>query len=137
MTKTHTSKTLKALQLGAAVAIATSLFSACTVEVKENTETTATTGAPPVTAAPSDADLFVEYLESEYPGVSSMFGGSTQLVVLGRTMCDAIDEGMTIDELALIIMESGSDMQMVATILATAIYYFCPENEWYVNQTGV
>ena len=123
------------------LAITTAMFglASCTVEVKESSNTPKTTSAPRETSAPvqSTDDIYITFLESEYPGVTYMFGGRAELITLGKTMCQAIDEGMTIESLALMVMEYGHDPLMIGTILGAAVYSYCPENEWYVNQAGV
>jgi hypothetical protein len=129
--------TVKKMATSIIIGLSVIALSACTVEVKENsgggqrpTDTTAYT--PP---SQSVEDIYLEVVYDEYPFLYSQMGDSAMLQ-FGRTMCDSIDEGMTMGELAMMAVAENADAEMVGFILGAAVYAFCPENEWFLN-TGV
>ena len=109
-------------------------LSACTVEVKDNSGGT----ERPVETAPytpptqSMDELYLQTVYDEYPYLYTQMG-DTQLLQFGSLVCDAIDEGMTIAELAMMAVDSYADPEMVGFIVGAAVVAFCPENEWFLS----
>lgn len=124
--------------------LAVSFLGACTVE---KTYVTPTTEAPSynepddnsienMTSAEKD-EFFISYLYTQ-PEVSWMItqNGEAWMLDLGHLICDAIDEGMTLNELASMTLVAGADPTAVGIVAGSAITLFCPENSWFLDQAG-
>jgi hypothetical protein len=126
-----------------AAAILITLVSGCTVEVKENnpepkqssttTEyvTPTTQYIPPTTQALSMKDAYLQVIYDEYP---SLMGNDGLLIEFGYTVCDAIDEGMTLQDLTFIAIDANMDTYTIGYITGAAIMAFCSWNSWFIDQ---
>lgn len=126
-------KAITGLAIGAAILS----LSACTVEVKESPRETRETSAPVQTVPPrpsSGADnQYIQAIQSNYPAVLSLFNRSV-LVELGYVVCQAINEGMTMESMVNVFLSEGfTDMEFMGTVVGSAIFFFCPENGWWVD----
>lgn len=126
-------KAITGLTIGAAILS----LSACTVEVKESSPAT---NAPVETVSTqptySTDDQYISAIEIEYPNVLSLFRRA-DLVGLGKVVCQAIDEGMTMESMiAIFVSEGFTDMEFMGTVVGSAIYFYCPENGWWVNSAA-
>lgn len=119
---------------GAAVAM---LLSACTVEVPQSQPTPTNPPAPVQTNPPqiSMEDAYIEALNMEYPSVVAIYGRSWA-IEFGQTICDSIDNGMTLAELAAFSVEYEVEPAMLGYITGLAIGAFCPDNEWFLAGAG-
>lgn len=124
--------------------LAVSFLGACTVE---KTYVTPTTEAPIDTAPEEDnienmsraekEDFFISYLYTE-SSVSWMItqNGEAWMIEFGYTMCDAINEGMTFEELVAMSVVADADAYAVGIIAGASITLFCPQNQWFIDQAG-
>lgn len=126
--------TVKKMATSLTIGLSILALSACTVEVKENSgndqrPTDTTEYIPP---SQSVEDVYLDVIYDEYPFLYSQMGDSN-LIQFGRIACDSIDEGMTIEELAMMAVDAYADPEMVGFIVGAAVYSFCPENEWFLS----
>lgn len=84
-----------------------------------------------------DDDLFVAAVSSEYPAVMGQLGGRSQLIRLGNLICQAIDEGSTLADFAMLAVDNDVDPEMLGFIMGVAISIYCPNNEWFLSSAGV
>ena len=100
-----------------------------TVYVTETTVSVDTQPAPMQTT--TDEDLYLSVITSEYPQLNTL--GDSYLLNLGYTMCNAIDEGMTLVDFGLMVIGMGIDEYMMGYIGGAAIQAFCPWNSDFFN----
>lgn len=81
----------------------------------------------------SQEDIFLATFRSEYPEDYYVFGPDL-LVETGKVMCDSIDRGMTLDDLAISIQENGLEPEMIGFLVGAAVNAFCPENMWWIDR---
>jgi hypothetical protein len=125
--------TVKKLSAFTAIAFGVIALTSCTVEVspsEDNSRPTPTTEY--VAPSQSIEDIYLEVIYEEYPHLYSQMGDRA-LIEFGYTACDAIDEGMTMMELATMVSASGVDAVQVGFMIGAAVYAFCPENEWFLS----
>lgn len=106
-------------------------LSACAVEREVRiieVEKTTTTVASPV----SSEDIYFDVIASNYPDVANRFG-KQWIVDFGRMMCQSIDEGLTLEGLALMAIEANVEPAMVGYMTGAAIEAFCPYNNWFMS----
>lgn len=117
------------------IAVSVIFLSACTTErvVIERVQETTTT----VQTNESSQD---EYFEDQYlQGVTGDFPseiarlGKVKAIQLGYYVCQAIDEGTTIQELVDITMESSVDPGFIGSVIREAVHNFCPNNQWFID----
>lgn len=121
------------IALGAATAIAT--LAACSTPATAPAPTvTVTKDAPAPAPAPdidepsmSDDEMFLFLLRGEDPTFNSV--PDSTLTDLGRTTCEALDAGMTLEMYAAVAANSGITRQEAATIAAASIVVYCPWHE--------
>lgn len=125
-------KSVLAIAIGA---LGLSLVSCTTkvVEVTPTTEREYTENTNPPVSTDNSAFLFTIY--EMYPQLEYQWGDDF-LIELGNTICQAIDEGMTFYELALIIVGADADPEQVGYIAGAAIGVYCPWNEWFINSAS-
>jgi hypothetical protein len=75
---------------------------------------------------------FLTAVEIEYPSLVAQFGEDFVLE-FGRTICAAIDDGLSMSDVALMALDNNVDVEMVGYVAGVAIYTFCPENSWWVG----
>lgn len=97
-----------------------------TVYVTETTKPITTT-----TQSYTDEDIYLSVIKNEFPQLSVM--GDSYLLELGYTMCGAIDEGMTLVDFALMVIDMGIDEYMMGYIGGAAIEAFCPWNQGFFS----
>lgn len=102
-----------------------------TVYVTETTKPVTTLPITTTTQSYSPEDLYLTVITSEYPQLNSL--GDSYLLELGYTLCDSIDEGMTLTEFALVVVDMGIDEYMMGYIGGAAIEAFCPWNRDFFN----
>lgn len=85
--------------------------------------------SPPVTTKTID-DIFVETIDGEYPEVKAEYGRAW-MIDFGKSMCEAIDNGLTIYKLALLADEYGVSPEMLGYITGVSITAYCPRNQWF------
>jgi len=93
---------------------------------------------PPVETIPeqtySKEDVFVTTINGEYPYVQSQLGGRAELIQFGKLVCQAIDEGSTMADFAMMAVNNDVDPEMLGYIMGAAIVAFCPSNSWFMDQ---
>lgn len=105
----------------------------CTIErtIVEQAPTTtevATTTQPPVTSPVRRANEtgFIASIEME---VGSMSGMESEAIEVGYTICNLAENGTTLEELAMIALESATDADglfFLNTVTASALAFLCP-----------
>lgn len=117
-----------------AVAIAGLALSSCTTETVRVIEQTPSTTEyiPPATQAVNPEQNYLNGLSADYPGEVSYLG-KAKTIELGRLMCQAIDEGTTIQDLALMATTNNVDAGFIGAVVRESVENFCPENQWFID----
>lgn len=129
---------MKKSVLATAVGIIGITLASCTVEVKDSTpDTTRDTTEDTTYVSPASTDdaAFLVTVYEMYPHLEYQWGDDF-LIELGKTICRAIDEGMTFYDLVGIIVDAGADAEQVGYIAGAAIGVYCIWNEWFVNSAS-
>lgn len=118
------------------VAAASLFFGGCgtkTVVIERKPDTTAVQQPVITSNTYKDSEtLYIEAVSSRYPTeVSSM--GKKMVIDFGHLVCNAIDNGLTVEQLALMADSNNVDVEMVGYLTGAAISYLCPENQWFVD----
>lgn len=116
-------------------ALSAVLLTACSAGATAPATTVTVTAQPsPVAPAPdidepsmSDDERFLYLLRDSDPIFNRI--DDRTLIDLGRTTCDALDAGMTLDMYAAVAAESGITMDEAASIAAASIVVYCPWHE--------
>jgi hypothetical protein len=113
---------------------AVSLLASCTVETDAVEQAPVTTEEKVVVTVPqiSPDENFLNGMSSDFPGEVAMLGKS-RILDLGRTTCQAIDEGSTISDFADMAVQTGVDAGFVGALIREAVENFCPENQWFID----
>lgn len=130
---------MKKLLLASLVILPLSACTSKTVYVTATTEKqkeTITTDAPhQEELSQSDInDVYIATIDSEYPWVKDALGGRSELIQFGKLVCQAIDEGSTLADFALMAIDNDIDPEMLGFMMGAAVIAYCPENEWFINQ---
>lgn len=115
------------------------LLSACTVEAPQSQPAQTNAPAPVQTNPPAPAismeDAYIEALNQEYPEVVAIYG-RRWAINFGFTICEAIDNDMTLADLAMYAVEYDVEPAMLGYITGLAVGAFCPGNEWFLGGYG-
>lgn len=87
--------------------------------------------SPPETSRRSIDDVYLETIYSSYPSVRSF--GDSELIELGKNICNAINNGLTLAGLATLAIQYDVDPEMLGYIAGVAIVAYCPSNEWFIK----
>ena len=120
-------KKLLALSIGALV------LSACgtkTIVVEKSPDTTIYEA--PITTPVNDEQNYIEGVTADFPSEVSKLG-KVQIIELGRLMCDAIDEGITIQNLVAMSSTYNVDPGFIGAVVREAVENFCPDNQWFID----
>ena len=125
-------KSISAVSIGVLIVLATG----CTAQSTTKAEPTpAPAYQAPTATQPSSSyreDMYVKVIRDEYPQlVSSM--GEAWIIEFGRSMCEFIDNGMTMADLADAVASFDVDGNQVGYMLGAGISAFCPENQWFLE----
>jgi hypothetical protein len=118
-----------------AVAVASLILAGCGQKetIREVLVTTPPTEAP---AAP-EASKYDQYLEMLYnESAQARAWEESELLELGTTVCEVFEQGGTVDGLIGIFNENSKgkyDDEFYAAVLASSVYYLCPEWMDYVQ----
>lgn len=113
-----------------AITLSAGLFVSCTTkETVYVPQTTNPVIRTTTTQAQSTEDIYLDVITSEYPQLNTM--GDSYLLELGYLICDSIDEGMTLLDFGLMVMEMNLDEYMMGYVGGAAISAFCPWNDWF------
>lgn len=94
-----------------------------------------TTPAPVVTNPPVQTTPIQEYMDSVtamYPSEVSRMGKKL-ITDFAYTVCDAIDQGLTVEGLATMAVQNGVDVEFIGFLTGSAIRYICPDNQWFID----
>lgn len=94
-----------------------------------------TTPAPVITNPPPKASPIQEYMDSitvMYPSEVARMGEKL-ITDFAYTVCDAIDNGLTVEGLALMAMQNDVDVEFIGFLTGAAIRHICPDNQWFVD----
>ena len=112
----------------AVIAVAAAAFLVgCGTAPQEATPTVTVTAERTVEAAPepeSDPDDVYMMLLAE----SGVYSDRQTSIEVGRTVCDALDDGYEPAVLALLAVDAGFTNEQAAGIVAAAIVAYCPWN---------
>ena len=112
----------------AIIAFTAAMFVAgCGAAPQEATPTVTVTAEKTVEAAPepdSDPDDVYMMLLAE----SGVYSDRQTSIEVGRTVCDALDDGYEPAVLALLAVDAGFTNEQAAGIVAAAIVAYCPWN---------
>lgn len=114
------------------IVIAGALLAGCgtkTVIVEATTPKT----TPPVTAAPIKGGIegYFSAVVEAYPNAVNIHGRKW-IVDFGQIACDAIDEGMSLVDLAEMVPQGG-DVELIGYMVRQAILNICPHNQWFID----
>lgn len=102
--------------------------------IREVLVTTPPTEAP---AAP-EANKFDQYLDMLYnESAQARSWREADLLELGTTVCQAFDQGATINGLIAIFIENSTgnyDNELYSAVIAGSVIFLCPEWANYVNE---
>lgn len=117
-----------------AVAIAGLALSSCTTETVRVIEQAPSTTEyiPPATQAINPEQNYLNGLTADYPGEVAYLG-KAKTIELGRLMCEAIDEGTTIEDLVLMATQNDVDAGFIGAVVRESVENFCPENQWFID----
>ena len=105
-------------------------------KVVDDTQVDTPTTEIQTTEAPkSGIDTYVDNVIYMYPDVINS-RGRNWVVELGYTICEAIDTGMSLDDLVVLAMRANADAEMVGFITGEAIRNLCPEHQWFIDAAG-
>jgi hypothetical protein len=104
--------------------------------VETTTSSTTTTTEPQLSAREKER-IFVDAVRDEHPQIVKDMG-SAWIIEFGYTICNSIDSGLTMRQFAVMLMENDIEhmAEAVGFIAGSAIYMFCPENEYWINSSG-
>ena len=105
-----------------------------TVYVTQTTEAPVERTTPTYEEPVSKEDLYIETINDEYPWVEDAIGGRSELIKLGKLICQAIDEGSTLEDFAMMALSNDVDPEMFGFVIGVGVVAFCPENEWFIEQ---
>lgn len=92
----------------------------------EPASTTATTvEAPGVTPE----GRYIMHLASNMDTAAYAAVPDDELIEAGRSTCEALDQGASVEALARGVVEEDVDVQTGATVIAGAVLYLCPEHK--------
>ena len=80
----------------------------------------------------SNEDLFLATFKSEYPSEYYAIGEDL-LIETGLLMCERIDQGITLTELASSAVANDLDPEMIGFLVGAAVSAFCPDNMWWIE----
>lgn len=105
----------------------------CTVErIVEPAPTPTTEYVPPVTQVVDREQNYLNGLVADYPGEVSYLG-KAKTIELGRLMCQAIDEGTTLQDLVAMAASNNVDAGFIGAVVRESVENFCPENQWFID----
>lgn len=101
------------------------------MEVEKTTSTTEYVA--PTQPPASDPDTrFMNNITSDFPYEVSKLGKANTLE-MGHLVCDAIDEGNTLQDFVDMANRTGVDAGFIGALIREAVHNFCPENQWFID----
>jgi hypothetical protein len=88
---------------------------------------------PPVTVPESKGGVegyFAAVMEG-FPNAVNIHGRKW-IVEFGQIACDAIDEGMSLSDLARMVPQGG-DVELIGYMVRQAVLNICPHNQWFLD----
>jgi hypothetical protein len=117
-------------------AISIFALASCTTETRviEKAPDTTQYSAPAQTQPPyvSRDTNFLSGLTNDYPSEVAMLG-KAKLLEMGGLTCDAIDEGSTIEDFALLAVRNDVDAGFIGALIREAVENYCPDNQWFID----
>jgi hypothetical protein len=119
------------LTLLASVALVSCGTTAGTTAIQEETPVAT---LPPVTVpSPLDKETnFLNGLTADFPTQVTNLG-KADTVELGKLMCEAINEGTTLQDLLNMSYRLDVDAGFIGALVREAVENFCPENQWFID----
>jgi PBP1b-binding outer membrane lipoprotein LpoB len=81
--------------------------------------------------AKTSVEAYFDAVITSFPN-SINIHGRKWVVDFGSIACDAIDEGMSLTDLAK-MMPSNADLPFVGYMIRQAITHICPHNQWFLD----
>lgn len=117
-------KMITALMIG-------TLLTGCAIE--ESGTTAITTSPTPDTAwTASGDDIYLATVKMEYPAINATLSDQW-LLEFADTTCAAMDEGMTIEELAIMVIQEEVDPTLIGYLMGAAVYSFCDRHSGFFD----
>lgn len=113
----------------AAIALALTI-GACTSDFDSSTSDDTSTGSEQVTPEQSTDDMYLQVLDDD--GVPNVDANRHNLIELGKSACDDLDDGQTIEDLANQVvgnLPDGWTYENVGTVIGAGIAAYCPEHQ--------
>ena len=109
-------------------------FFGCTTErIVERAPTPNSIQVNPLIPSDNYAETnFIEGLVATHPKEISNLG-KVQTINLGRTMCNSIDKGTTINDLVEMATDYDLDAGFIGSVVRESVENFCPENQWFID----
>lgn len=88
-------------------------------------EQTAAAPAAATTSAPTADDLFLAVVRDEIPGAGAAH------IAVGKAVCEALDDGMTLDQVARTMLSAAGDQftpAQLGTLAGAGVGAYCPEH---------
>lgn len=87
----------------------------------------------PLSPWTDDESLYLTLMVTEYPEVVGRFGNEF-IANYGHTLCDAVDEGTTWEDIVGWTIQYNVDPEMIGFMTGAAIQIFCPWNRGIISQ---
>ena len=103
------------------------LVTGCTAQSSVSKVTTPAETIP----AKTGVEAYFDAVATSFPDSINVHGRKW-VVDFGNIACDAIDEGMSLTDLAR-MMPSNADLPFVGYMIRQAITHICPRNQWFLD----
>jgi glycine cleavage system regulatory protein len=115
------------------IVAAASILSACGTKTIVVQETLPATLPPATTPSALDKETnFLNGLTADFPTQVTNLG-KADTVELGYLMCQAIDEGTTLQDLLNMSYKLDVDAGFIGALVREAVENFCPANQWFID----
>lgn len=82
--------------------------------------------------APVDKEaLFLQVVHENAPASNSVT--DSKLIELAHAYCDALDAGVTVEDIALSAYQSGVPSKLAGAVLGAGVVAYCPEHEHLIH----
>ena len=118
--------------MGAAALLLTACGSSNTNSADPAPTVTVTTTAEPY----SETDAYLQQLR-EAPGNHFVGVSDADLLDVGRTTCDTLDTGYSIEEIVVMLASSNpsdDEAEMYGQVIGAAVYNLCPEYAYQISE---
>lgn len=115
------------------VVAAAATLSACGTKTVVVQDTVPATMAPVTVPSVVDKETnFLNGLTADFPTQVTNLG-KPNTIELGHLMCQAIDEGTTLQDLLNMSYKLNVDAGFIGALVREAVENFCPANQWFID----